>query len=108
VRGLYQERRDALEAAVHRYASELLSLTASPCGLHTAGYFTQTSRSDVLIYKRNLQAGLQTPPLSTYYAGTSPRGRMLIGFTGTSADLIDDAVQKLVAAIGPTRPGMDD
>jgi len=33
---------------------------------------------------------------------------MLIGFAGTSADLIDDAVQKLVAAIGPTRPGMDD
>ena len=99
MRGLYEARRDALVAAVARHAGGLLSVVAPSCGLHVVGDLLQPGTSDVDAYRCALQRGLQTPPLSAYYAEAPARSGLLLGFANSAENLMDGSVRSLVAAL---------
>jgi len=99
MRGLYEARRDALSAAVMRHAGGLLAIVPPPCGLHVVGDLLQPNLSDVDAYRCALQRGLQTPPLSAYYANAPARSGLLLGFANSAEGVMDSSVRSLVAAL---------
>lgn len=104
MRGLYEARRNALVDAVAHHADGLLRIAAPACtkragGLHAVATLSRPVPTDAVLYRRALQHGLQTPPLSAYYAGTPSRSGLLLGFASTPEDRIGDAVRRLAALV---------
>ncbi|MCJ2049472.1 PLP-dependent aminotransferase family protein [Methylobacterium sp. J-070] len=100
MRTLYRTRRDALTDAVTLHAGGLLDVAVPTCGLHAVGYLRDRARSDTEIYDRVLRHGVQTPPLSAYYATREAlRPGLLLGFASTPEDRIADAVRTLAALL---------
>ncbi len=96
MRALYRARRDALAEAIARRAGGLLDMAVPECGLHAVAYLSSPNVSDAGVYDRAIRRGVQTPPLSAYYAhGEAPRPGLLLGFASTSEDQIDGAVRAL-------------
>lgn len=100
MRTLYRARRDALSTAVERHAGGSLAMVSPPCGLHALGILAPGGPADTDVYFRALLHGLQTPPLSAYYARAHPSSGLLLGFASTPEDQIPGAIRKLVEAIG--------
>jgi GntR family transcriptional regulator/MocR family aminotransferase len=98
MRGLYEERRDALMMAIHEHGRGLLTASPPDCGLHVIAWLGPDAGPDEAIYRRAVQSGLQTPSLSAYYAGKSPRPGLLVGFASTSSEMMVPSVITLAAA----------
>lgn len=98
MRGLYQERRDALIEAIDQHAAAVLTASAPICGLHLIAWPRDGSDSDSVLYRRALAMGLQTPALSGYYLGDCPRPGLLVGFASTPAERMASAIKALATA----------
>lgn len=99
MRGLYEERRDALMAAIRDHAGGVLTATPPDCGLHVVAWLGDGAQPDAVVYRRAIQHGLQTPPLSAYYAGDCPRHGLVAGFANTPSETMGQAVAALSAVV---------
>ncbi len=95
MRGLYEQRRNALMDALAEHSAGKLLATPPACGLHLVVWPEDRSLSDVELYRAAIERGLQTPPISRYYAGPCPRPGLLLGFANTPVDRMSDAVHLL-------------
>lgn len=99
MRVLYEERRDSLISAIGRHGAGRLVAEAPDCGLHLVAWLADDALCDTTVYALALRHGLQTPPLSRYYAGACMRQGLLVGFANTPSDLMERAVIALAAAV---------
>ncbi|HEY0527126.1 MAG TPA: PLP-dependent aminotransferase family protein [Stellaceae bacterium] len=103
MRLLYAERRDALIRSVREEADGVLSADMPECGMHVAARLLIPC-DDRAAYREALARGLQTPPLSAFYADPDEAGRQgrrgfLLGFANTPAEAMPDAMRRLRAAV---------
>jgi GntR family transcriptional regulator/MocR family aminotransferase len=103
MRGLYEERRDALIEAIDQHAANVLTASAPTCGLHLIAWLRDGSGSDATVYRRAIEMGLQTPALSGYYLGDCPRPGLVVGFASTPAEQMASAVKALATAAALSR-----
>src|SRR5262249_37456763 len=96
MRTLYQERQETLLRAAHRELGGLLE--AGPCetGLHVIGWLEET-RDDQTASQAAAQVGVEAPPLSNYCIKRRQRGGVLLGYAGSDARQIRDAVRRLAS-----------
>ncbi len=99
MRMLYRERRTALVEAIRDEAGEGLHVMGSEAGLHLVAALASGKR-DRPISLRAARKGLWAMPLSTCYLGEPARQGFVLGFGGTRASEMRDAVRALCEAIG--------
>jgi GntR family transcriptional regulator/MocR family aminotransferase len=101
MRVLYARRRAALLEALAEGAADLLAWPGEGphAGLHLAATFLDQSLDDVAVHDAARRIGLQTPPLSSSFLGRPTRG-LVLGFAGTAAERMREAVTLLRRAVG--------
>ncbi len=98
MRGLYEERRDALVAAARASlpdgvefgdtAAGMLALVRLPAGV-----------SDLDVSRRALREGVEAPALSSYAVRPQARGGLLLGYAGYPPPSLRDAMRRLAGAL---------
>jgi GntR family transcriptional regulator/MocR family aminotransferase len=79
MRGLYQERREALLDAIAGRLGGRIVMKASDTGLHATGWLAD-GVDDRALSRRAAARGLDLPPLSRYYLGRRPRPGLLFNY----------------------------
>jgi len=98
MRVLYIERRKALVDAVQERIGEKLEIVGAEAGMHLV-VLLLAGVSDVAISKRAAEMGISAMPLSSCYAKAPRRGGLVLGYGGTDASQIQNAVRKLAMCI---------
>jgi GntR family transcriptional regulator/MocR family aminotransferase len=95
---IYQERLDALEHAVHRYARHVLKLRPVTTGLHAV--VDLHDLDDEQVFSEAMRLGVESMPLSAYYLGLqrAPQPALVLGFGGVPPKSISESVKQLVKA----------
>jgi GntR family transcriptional regulator/MocR family aminotransferase len=104
MRTIYRERQDALLEAARRELSEVLEVPPCETGLHLVGWL-QNGLKDVEAARSAAQAGVEAPPLSTYYLKECPRDGLLLGYAGSEPQLIRAAVRRLASTLQKNHGG---
>ena len=94
MRQLYGARRDALVAAIRGELGEALQVQGDQAGVHLVATLEKTA-DDRAIAERAARAGLWVMPLSSCYAGRATRRGFVLGYGGTEADEMTEAVRRL-------------
>jgi len=82
MREIYQERRDALCAAVEQYAAERITLGPSDAGMHAVGWLPP--RTDVSTLRRHAAAdSVHLRDLRPYYHGRPPGPGVVLNFASS-------------------------
>jgi GntR family transcriptional regulator/MocR family aminotransferase len=98
MRMLYIERRKALVDAVQERVGEKLEVIGAEAGMHLV-VLLPVGVSDVAISKRAAEMGISAMPLSSCYAKAPRRGGLVLGYGGTDASQIQNAVRRLAMCI---------
>ncbi|MET0553331.1 MAG: PLP-dependent aminotransferase family protein [Vicinamibacteria bacterium] len=101
MRQLYGARRDALVAAIRRELGEALQVQGDQAGVHLVATLAKTA-DDRAIAERAARAGLWVMPLSSCYAGRAARRGFVLGYGGTEAEEMPDAVRRLRRVLSDT------
>jgi len=94
-----RERRTALVEAIAEEAEGALEVMGGEAGLHLVAILARRKR-DRAIALGAARQGLWTMPLGTCYLGRPTRPGLVLGFGGTSARKMRDAVRALARVIG--------
>lgn len=94
MRMLYIERRKALVEALQKRIGEKLEVIGAEAGMHLVALLP-VGVSDVAISKRAAEMGISAMPLSSCYAKAPLRGGLVLGYGGTDASQIQNAVPRL-------------
>jgi GntR family transcriptional regulator/MocR family aminotransferase len=94
MRQLYGARRDALVAAIRAELGEALQVQGDQAGVHLVATLARTA-DDRALAGRAARTGLWVMPLSSCYAGRPTRRGFVLGYGGTEADEMTDAVRRL-------------
>jgi GntR family transcriptional regulator/MocR family aminotransferase len=94
---VYRERRDLVLDGLARLDG-VLRILPSVAGLHVAASFVDAGVDDRTVVRRLARRGVRAEALSDHYRG-SPRPGLAIGFTGIDADVLPDAMERLVAVV---------
>jgi GntR family transcriptional regulator/MocR family aminotransferase len=98
MRTVYQERQEALLRAARRELSGLVEVRPCQTGLHLMGWLTDR-RDDRQASRAAAAAGVEAVPLSRYSIEQPQRGGLHLGYGGTDARQIRDAVRQLASAL---------
>lgn len=99
MRGLYEQRRDALREAIESRFKEAVSTSGGLAGLHLL-YKFRDAIDDTTLSSRALAEGIVFRPLSLYYLDkTQRRAGMNLGFAAVPVDKIHDAAARLAPII---------
>jgi GntR family transcriptional regulator/MocR family aminotransferase len=99
MRVLYRERRTALVDAIAAEAGGGLQVTGGEAGLHLVATLVKRKR-DRQIALSAARKGIWTMPLSGCYLAEPVRQGLVLGFGGTRASAMRDAVRALCRVIG--------
>jgi GntR family transcriptional regulator / MocR family aminotransferase len=94
MRVLYQERRSALVASIHKELDGLAEILGSEAGMHLT-ITAKDAVNDVEIAGRAARQNLLMWPLSCSYFGKKPRQGFILGFGNTVLEEIPREVRKL-------------
>jgi GntR family transcriptional regulator/MocR family aminotransferase len=94
MRQLYGARRDALVAALQAELGDTLRVQGDQAGVHLVATFARPV-DDRAIAERAARAGLWAMPLSSCYFARALRRGLVLGYGGTEADEMTDAVRRL-------------
>jgi GntR family transcriptional regulator/MocR family aminotransferase len=94
MRQLYGARRDALVAALRDQIGDALQVQGDQAGVHLVATFARRV-DDRQVALRAAQGGLWVMPLSSCYAARATRRGLVLGYGGTEADEMGDAVRRL-------------
>lgn len=97
----YRARLQALEEAVHRYCDGALQLRPVLTGLHAVADVLTGDAADIA--HEALSRGIETMPLSAYYAKhtQSSANGLVLGFGSVPPRVVTESVKRLAAAIAP-------
>ena len=98
MRTLYRERQEILLRAAKRELDGLVNVSPCETGMHLMGWL-EGEREDRTASRAAAQAGVETPPLSSYRIEHSDRGGLLLGYAGWDARQIHDGVRRLGRAL---------
>lgn len=98
MRQIYGERQEALLAAGSSALEGLLELESAPAGMHLVGWLP-AGTDDQPVVEAASRRGLVVVPLSHYAISPPDRPGILLGFTTTSPDEMESAVERLAAAL---------
>jgi GntR family transcriptional regulator/MocR family aminotransferase len=98
MRALYEERRDALRDAVERRLGDLLALGPMDAGMHTVGWLPE-GLDDRKVAEALLGEGVDTAPLSRYWAGAGARSGLILGYAAYRPDVIRAAVERMAPVL---------
>jgi Transcriptional regulators containing a DNA-binding HTH domain and an aminotransferase domain (MocR family) and their eukaryotic orthologs len=100
MRALYADRQQRLVALAGAELSGLLSVAASPSGLHLLGWLPR-GVSDRVVSDALAARGVEAPPLSRFFAsGTSDRGALLLGYGALDEAAMRDGVRTIREVVG--------
>ena len=102
MRLLYRERRTALVDALGRELGSALRVMGDPAGMHLVATLTRGAY-DRPIAVRAAEQKLWAMPLSSCYLGEPGRSGLVLGFGGTPASQMGEAVRRLRRAMGRFR-----
>ncbi len=94
----YQERRDALVAAVERHLAGAMTLGVHNCGMHTVGFLAD-DLDETSVIKQARTLGMGIMPLSNEYFAGPQRAGVIIGFTNVQTEAIEPYIAQLAKAI---------
>jgi GntR family transcriptional regulator/MocR family aminotransferase len=97
-RAVYMERRRILVDALRSELGTRLEVVGAEAGIHLTAVLPRGS-SDRTIAERAAREGLWTMPLSACYLGPPRRQGLVLGYGGTNAPDIPDAVRRLCRVI---------
>jgi GntR family transcriptional regulator/MocR family aminotransferase len=98
MRTLYLERQEALLRAARREFDGLLDVPPCATGLHLMGWLPE-GMDDREASRAAAQAGVEAPPLSSYFLDRCKRGGLLLGYAGSDVRQIREGVRRLSAAL---------
>ena len=98
MRSTYQNRRDALVAAIHRVLGHRLEIVNADAGMHLSTWF-QPGIDDLAVVRRAADRGLYPIALSTCFVDSDARSGLVLGFGGSTEAQIDRAVDALARII---------
>jgi GntR family transcriptional regulator/MocR family aminotransferase len=98
MRTLYSDRQETLLRAAQRELGGLLEVCPCATGLHLMGWL-EGGRDDQQASQAAARAGVEAPPLSSYCLERRERGGLLLGYAGSDARQIRDAVRRLGSAL---------
>ena len=98
MRTLYSERQDILLKAAQRDLCGLLEVCPCETGLHLMGWL-EDGRGDQEASRAALAAGVEAPALSNYCVERQDRGGLMLGYAGSEARQVRDAVRRLGSAL---------
>lgn len=99
MRRVYAERRTALLDALAARAGGKLEPIPAPAGLHVTALLVPSADARAVVARAAAQ-GVAVDPLDTYAAERAPPPGLVLGFGQIEAARIDEAVRRLVQAIG--------
>ena len=102
MRGIYQERLEALLESARRHAAGALTIRSADSGLQVVAELAPGIR-DVAVSAAAAARDVEASPLSLYYLGESLTPGLLLGFASVDAERIERGMRQLVAAIESTR-----
>jgi GntR family transcriptional regulator/MocR family aminotransferase len=94
MRVLYQERRSALVAGIHKELDGKVEVLGSEAGMHLT-VILKNGASDVEMAERAARQNLWMWPLSRSYFSKDPRQGLILGFGSTAVAEIPRAVRRL-------------
>ena len=94
MRGIYQERRDALLDGLARHCGDRLAVHNADAGLHVA-VLLPPGTDDAGVVRRMARRGLTATALSSCYAGPTRRSGLLLGFGGSPSRRLLEATRLL-------------
>jgi GntR family transcriptional regulator/MocR family aminotransferase len=97
-RQLYRERRGVLVDALRADFGRRLQIMGDQAGIHLVAALSGGPR-DVRIAAGAARRGLWVMPLSACYLGEALRHGLVLGYGGTTAEAIPDAVRRLSAVV---------
>jgi GntR family transcriptional regulator/MocR family aminotransferase len=103
MRGIYAERRRALEAALTRELGTERRVVGEHAGMHLAVMLPSNAR-DHDIALRAARRGISVIPLSSCYTGRPVARGLVLGYGSTRLAEIPDAVRQLKSVLPPGRP----
>jgi GntR family transcriptional regulator/MocR family aminotransferase len=98
MRGIYQERRNALVRSLRKELAGALEVLAGSAGLHVT-VMLKEQKSDAAISARAARQNLWLWPLSICYLGPVSRQGFILGFGGLPAEEMAGAVRRLRAVL---------
>ncbi|NMO14850.1 PLP-dependent aminotransferase family protein [Pyxidicoccus fallax] len=98
MRQLYRERRTALVDALTRELGDTVEVLGAQAGMHLVAALPERLR-DRHIAERAAKEGLRAMPLSTCYLEDATRQGLVLGYGGTDAARIPEAVRRLRRAV---------
>jgi GntR family transcriptional regulator / MocR family aminotransferase len=101
MRGIYNERLEALNAAAARHCAGALRMRPTHTGLHAVADLPYADAAAVT--EQALSRGVEVMPISEYAAGRQPvPNGLMIGFAAVREDAMDKGMELLAAAIEAT------
>ena len=102
MRGLYLERRNALQDAMRTRLAGVVELGPAEAGMHVLGWLPQGT-DDTRVSSALADAGVEAPPLSRYALRPLERGGLLLGYAGFSKRALRSAVERAAPVLEKLR-----
>ncbi len=102
MRRIYAHRQQVLLAAAAHHLEGLLDIAPAPAGMHLIAGLSPAIAArmdDCEASGRAANAGITAFPLSAYYAGSSPRQGLVLGYAGFKDEAIEAAVETLSSVL---------
>jgi GntR family transcriptional regulator/MocR family aminotransferase len=104
MRGIYQERLEALLESARRHAAGALTIRSAGSGLQVVAELPPGT-DDVAVSAAAAAQDIEASPLSLYYMGEPRASGLLLGFASVDGERIEQGMRRLVAAIASARRG---
>lgn len=100
MRAIYAERQEALIAALHREAGDLLQVARTDAGIHVIG-FLPDHIDDRAVAAEAAARDIVAHPLSVFYLGEAAlaKGGLVLGYGAYNVRQLREAANKLAAAL---------
>jgi GntR family transcriptional regulator / MocR family aminotransferase len=98
MRMLYMERRSMLVKAISDQMGKTLEVVGAEAGMHVVALLTR-GIDDLVIARRAAERGLSVMPLSSCYLKLPVKNGLILGYGGTNAEQINEAMRELKRVI---------
>ena len=99
MRGVYEQRQDALVRGVRRELDDLLMASPAETGMHLVATLRNRSLSDARVSRRARELGVEAAPLSMYTVEAKVSPALLLGFASVRPSDIGPGLRGLRQAI---------
>jgi GntR family transcriptional regulator/MocR family aminotransferase len=98
MRGLYEERRDALREAVIRRLAGVVELGPMDGGMHAVGWLP-TGWDDQRVSRALRSEAVEAAPLSRYWTTKPEKSGLMLGYAAYAPDVIRVAVDRMARVL---------